>query len=526
MREMIVVGALVFATVFVYGQIIRHPYIILDYHYYAGNPIVQQGLTWEGVQWAATTEVASNWHPLTLLAHMTIAQVFGLGPAAPHAASVLLHLANVLLVYYLLRSMTGRLWRSAAVAALFALHPLRVESVAWTAELKDVLSTCLALLTILAYLRFVERRNVARFTIVFIVFALGLLSKAMLVTLPFVLLLLDFWPLQRFELSFKGLRSRAFGVALVEKVPLIALSAAMIAVTFVTFRDSTLQSMNMLPRRYFIANSLVAYAKYLWMTLVPVNLAPHYPYTSPETPYLRAGLAAALLVGLTIATFALRRRHPYLLTGWLWFAGTLLPVSGVFPVGSHYMADRYTYLPHIGLLIAVVWLVGDWAANRAWARRTVAAATVAVVLLFSGLSLRQVYLWRSNLALFQHGVAVSPTSALMHSCLATAYRQAGDTAGMEQQLRDAVALDPGNVMYKNRLTELLLDTHRPAEAEPYARQLVEQAPDNPEHYLFMAEARWQQGDRREALGWARKALALDPGYEPARELLARGGDGE
>jgi len=336
-----------------------------DNDYVTANPPVQAGLSWAGVKWAFTTWHANNWHPITWISHMADCSLFGLNPGGHHLVNVLFHTANTVLLFVLVLRLTGALWPAAFVAALFGWHPLHVESVAWIAERKDVLSTFFALLALLGYAKYVAAAKIQNpkskvfFAGSLLAFALGLLAKPMLVTLPFVLLLLDYWPLQRFSLS-------AFRLSLLfEKFPFFLLTALSCMLTFlaqsqVVHGSSAVMSLGSVPLHYRLKNMPVAYVEYLWKLVWPAKLAVFYPLADIIPPVRVAGAVAVLLL-ISVVVWRCWRTRPYLPVGWLWFLGTLVPVIGLVQVGIQSIADRYTYVPLIGLFILVTWLAGDLA---------------------------------------------------------------------------------------------------------------------------------------------------------------------
>lgn len=382
-----------------------------DQMYVTANRKVQQGLTWAGLHYAFTAVVAANWHPLTVLSHMLDCQLYGLDPWGHHLTAVLLHTGNMILVFTLLYTLTRAPCRSFFVAAFFGLHPLRIESVAWVSERKDVLSTFFALLAILSYVKFVRMRpgdgitgtSAARswyYALTLWFFILGLMAKPMLVTLPFVLLLLDFWPLQ--QLTKKNARQLLF-----EKVPLLLLSAAVSAVTVITQKgQGTVVSLTLLPLSTRVETSLISYAGYLGKIFWPVNLCVYYPYPD-HWPMITLATSVIALALVSAGVILFARKQPWLLMGWLWFLGTLVPVIGLVQVGEQCMADRYTYIPSIGIFIGVIWSVSALASRR---RGLVCLAfTVATLLVLSCvlLSRQQILVWKNSESLFRHAVEVS-----------------------------------------------------------------------------------------------------------------------
>ena len=345
--------ALAACTLAVYWQAQGYAFINYDDNdYITQNPAVFRGLSWGALKWAFTESLASNWHPLTWISHMADCQFFGVTAGAHHMVNVVWHIANAILLFLVLRLMTSRLWTSAFVAGLFALHPLHVESVAWIAERKDVLSTFFWFLTTWAYTGYARRGGAHRYMITLSLFAIGLMAKPMLVTLPFVLLLLDYWPLARFADSAK------MRVLIVEKIPFLALTAASCVVTFAAQFKEAVAPVDDLSVVQRLLNALVSYFDYVRMMFWPSRLAILYPL-SVEAQWWKVVVAALFVCGVSVLAFRLRRSHPYLITGWLWYLGTLVPVIGLVQVGNQSLADRYTYVPLTGLFIIVAWGVSD-----------------------------------------------------------------------------------------------------------------------------------------------------------------------
>ena len=396
-----------------------------DDAYVTENPPVLHGLTGNGVKWAFTTFHASNWHPLTWLSHMADCSLFGENAAGSHLVNVGFHLANTLLLLLLLWRLTGAVWRSGFVAALFALHPLHVESVAWIAERKDVLSTCFGLLTLLAYVRYVEGSKVQSpkskvwYGLALLCFVLGLMSKPMLVTWPFILLLLDYWPLRRLQLSTGHSKLKTLLFFVREKLAFFGLAAAASAVTFWAQKTGgavvPLQELPLLNR---LANVAVAYVAYLAKAFWPTRLAVLYPFVL-DLPVMKVALAVVGLLAATVFSFLAARRAPYVLMGWVWFVGTLVPVIGLVQVGNQAMADRYTYIPLVGVFIVVSWGAVDLT-SRWRGQRFALSAGAAVVLAgcFIGTRL-QVGYWRNSLALFSHALQSHKTTRWRNKLLAS-----------------------------------------------------------------------------------------------------------
>src|ERR1041384_5942484 len=361
--DLIVCLGLMAITWAVFGQTLTHDFVNFDDHVYVyENPLVIKGFSAEGMIAAFTHTHARNWHPLTTLSHMLDCQLYGLDAGSHHLTNVILHTISVLLLFLVLKQMTDGLWQSAFVAALFAIHPLHVESVAWIAERKDVLSAVFFMLTLGAYFRYVRAPSLTRYATISIFFALGLMSKPMLVTVPLVLLLFDYWPLRR-EQSWPKL--------LAEKISLFVLSAASCFITLFVQRGNT--AIDQLPFQWRLNNAIVSYVVYLWPVIWPVNLAVFVPHPNDSLSLWQIVGALLLLGAITCSVIMLRRTRPYLCVGWLWYVIMLLPVIGLVQVGEQARADRYTYLPQIGLCIAATWLIVDLARHWRWRRRGVAA---------------------------------------------------------------------------------------------------------------------------------------------------------
>ena len=496
---------LTFAT---FRPVLDHDFVNFDDPLYVTeNPQTQAGLTLEGIGWAFTELYASNWHPLTLLSHMLDCELFGLNPKGHHLTSFLLHLANVVLLFLLLRQMTGSIGRSAFVAALFAVHPLHVESVAWVAERKDVLSTVFWFLTISAYVRFTRCRSTGAYIAVVAAFALGLMAKSMLVTLPFILLLLDVWPLGRLRLTDAEGVPRQLARLVVEKLPLFALSAGVGVVTLVA-QSRALSPTESLSFGLRLANALVAYATYLVKTFLPLGLGAFSPLQD-SIAWWKVLAAAGLVAAVTLFVLVRLRRAPYLGLGWAWYLVTLLPVIGLVQIGAQSMADRYTYVPLIGLLIGLVWgayeLIGD-----APIRRLVAAAGAAAIVTVLVLAARvQVGYWADSVALFERALDVTENNVLAHINLAEAYRVRNHRQEAVGHFQKAIALKPDSGGAHAGLGNALWSWDRPAEAVPYLRRALELDPQDDRIYHSLAKTLSELGEVEEAIELLEAALALE-----------------
>src|SRR5256885_9385675 len=382
----------------VFGQTLSHDFVNYDDKTYVyGNPLVSAGLSIHGLSRALVDTRTNNWHPLTLVSHMIDCQLYDLKAGGHHFTNVLLHTIAAVLLFFWLRNVTGRFWCSAFVTALFAIHPLRVESVAWIAERKDVLSAVFFFLTLGAYVRYTCARSIGRYLTMSILFACGLMSKPMLVTTPVVLLLLDYWPLKRIA------DGKSFRRMTLEKLPLFALSAASSIVAFVLQVQSS-ESVGQLPFGWRLQNALVTYVTYIWQMFWPANLAVFYPHPDNRLAVWQVALAAAFLIAMTRVAFALRRNRPYLLVGWLWYLIMLLPVIGIVEVGLQGHADRYTYLPQIGLYIALTWLAADVARSLRHRKEIFGALGIAIVIILSAWAWKQTTYWRSSETLWSRAV--------------------------------------------------------------------------------------------------------------------------
>ncbi len=502
---------LTIATAAVYGQVWNFGFINYDDPLYVtDNAMVRKGLSWEGLRWALTALTAANWHPLTWLSHMLDVSLFGLRPGFHHLVNLLFHLLNTALLFLVLKAATGACWRSAFVAALFALHPLHVESVAWIAERKDVLSTFFGLLAIGAYCRYARSPEWRKFLPIVIFFSLGLMAKPMLVTLPLVLLLMDFWPLGRLKPSLpeassapapsderkKSKKKRTQEPApaakrrgtgsphlaiFTEKIPLILLSALSGLITLVAqHQGGAVSAVDAYPLGTRIANALASYLVYLVKMIWPANLAVYYPFVK-DIPAWQALSGALLLIAMTFAAVRAARRFPYLLFGWLWYLITLLPVIGIVKVGETAMADRYTYITLVGPFVAATWGVHDLAAGWKRGKEALAAAGLLVMIALAAATFTQAGTWKSSATLFRHALAVTENNFMAHTNLAVA----------------------------------LMDEGRLDEALPHLEMAAKIRPDFPNARYNLGVIRMRQGKNDEAMGHFKAALHSDPNFARA-----------
>jgi Flp pilus assembly protein TadD len=554
LRVAAVTGLLV-ATAGVYLPVGGFGYVSYDDpEYVAESPQVLGGLTPDGVGQAFVGVHHGNWHPLTTLSYMLEVEVFGAAPGVQHRVNGALHLLNTLLLLALLARATGAFWRSLAVAALFAVHPLHVESVAWIAQRKDVLSTAFGLASALAWVGYARAPGRGRYAAVAALLTAGLLAKAMLVTWPFVLLLLDFWPLRRV-----GAGARDGGVsvrrAALEKVPLLLLCVVASALTlWAQAKGGAIRSVELVPLGARLANALVAYATYLGKLVWPADLAVLYPY--PERPPVGEAVGAALLLAaVSVACLRLWRRRPYLLFGWLFYLGTLVPVIGLVQVGAQASADRYSYIPSIGLLVALVWAVGDAVAARPRLRPLAAGALLAALAALAALSARQVGFWRDSVTLYRHALAATGRNPVMTNNLGTALVDAGrvdeaidvyaeglaapsqfshilhynagiafERAGRNSEALDAfdrvVAVEPTNAEALYHRGRVLRALNRHDEAMRDLARAVDLAPGEAEPRIELGLALGQRGRPAEARLQFERAVALEPYSVDARINLA------
>jgi len=492
--------------------------------YVSENSRVLNGLTADNVVWAFTTGFAAFWHPLTWLSLMLDCQLFGSAPAGFHLTNLFFHLVNTLLLFAILRKTTGSLWSSAFVAALFAIHPMHVESVVWISERKDVLSTFFWFLAMWAYIRYAKKPGVLSYLLVLLIFALGLMTKPMLVTLPFVFLLLDYWPFQR------KISSRL----LVEKVPFIILAIVSSVVAFLAQQGSrSISSFNALPLKFRIANALISYIKYMGKLFWPARLSPFYPHPVENVSVLYAVISAGVLLTVTILVIRFAKNHRYLVTGWFWFLGTLIPVIGIIQVGSHAMADRYTYITLTGLFIIIAWGVPQFFSK--WPQHKIILGSLMIISLTTlGICAhRQTSYWKNSLTLFSHANQVTQNNYLAHNNIGVAYAKLGCYQLAMESYKQAIKIKPDyamafynrGIVYEklNRLQQAMEVDKQAIKINPYyaeahnnlavtfgrlarwhdaiesCKQAVKIRPDYAEAHVNLGEAYLQIGDKNSAL---------------------------
>ncbi|HXP34421.1 MAG TPA: tetratricopeptide repeat protein [Chthoniobacterales bacterium] len=474
---------------FVFGQTTKFPFVNFDDPEYVYEvPEINAGLTLHGIKWAFTHWPATNWLPLKNISHMLEFQFFGFNPGAFHLTNVVLHAAAVLLLFLVLRQMTGSIWKSAFVAAIFAIHPLRAESVVWIEERKDVLSGLFFMLTLAAYLHYTRKPSIGRYVTMSILSAAGLLSKPMLVTTPFIFLLLDYWPLnrsQRTEDRGQKSQTQIWLRLVVEKIPLFVLSIAVAILTSLGIAPAH-SAADQLPFLARIANAFVSYFVYIWQMIWPADLGVFYPFPQNGLPIWQPAVAAAILVAATIIVFALRQSRPYLLVGWLWYLSMLLPVIGIIQVNLQAHADRYTYLPQIGLYLIIAWGVADLSAKWRYRKQTTGVVAIVATVALAMAARAQASYWRDSEALWNHTIAVTKDNFFAHASLADLLMRRGRVSEAIAHSEEALRIRPGDADAQNNLGLALLQT----------------------------------GDLHRAAAHLEKALAIDPGHMNAEVNLA------
>jgi protein O-mannosyl-transferase len=508
--DLVILLGLAVMTFAIYAQVISHQFITLDDPtYIQENPMVNRGITGAGIAWAFTTFYATNWHPLTWISHMIDCQLFGTNAGRHLLVNALIHVANTLLVFWFLLRSTHARWPSALVAALFALHPLHVESVAWVSERKDTLSTFCGLLSLIAYVRYTEAPSKSRYVWTVVSLVLGLLAKPMLVTLPFVMLLLDYWPLRRFQRSKVSSQWSVVRGLVIEKIPLFALAAASAMMTLIAqSRGGAVRTLAHDPVTLRLSNALVSYAKYLLLTFWPNDLAVYYPFAGIAAWQIIG--AAFLLIGITALCFFERKSRPYAIVGWLWFLGTLVPVIGFVQVGGQVMADRYFYIPSIGLFIAIVFGLADIAGS--WRVTPLLSAGIAagILMILATLTNAQIQRWRNSFTLFEHTLAVTPPNLRIEHNLGLALGVSDRYDETAAHFERALQIDPN--FYDGLVVMGVTRAHqgRVPEAIEYFQAAIRLQPNTPKAHVQLAHALWTQNRDQEALEEMRRALQVAP----------------
>jgi tetratricopeptide (TPR) repeat protein len=533
-RRSITVGVYLLLTVLslaVFSQTIHYNFVNFDDDVYVYNaPAIRAGPTLKGIAAAFTSPHAGNWHPLTTLSHMLDCRLYGLNAGGHHATNVVLHTIAALLLFHVLRQMTGAFWKSAMVAALFAVHPLHVESVAWVSERKDVLSAVFFFLMLDAYVRYARAASITRYLVVTVLFVAGLMSKSMLVTAPIVLLVLDYWPLRRFEQiasttgKAKVLRSdnqrRIIQRLFLEKIPLLILSAGAGIITF-ALQKRAAGALPSLPFLWRAQNAVMSYVIYAWKTLWPTHLAVFYPHPNDTLATWQVVLAIAFLLAITFAAIVWRDKRPYLFTGWFWYLVMLVPVIGLVQVGEQGHADRYTYLPSIGLFLIAVWAAGEAAALgqvRLW-RGVAAASTVMIVAALACTAFAQTSYWRNSETLWAHALGVTTDNDVAHNNLGYLCVDRGELDQAMSHFEAASKirsdkLDPhyklGTAFVEMNLGDALARKGQPDEAMAHFEQAINLQPDYAEAYYNRGNVLYAKGRIDEAIADFEKALQIQP----------------
>lgn len=523
LRKLLISLALSAITLGLFAPVENYPFVTLDDDLYVTeNSAVKGGLSLASVGWAFGHVVAHNWHPLTTLSLMLDATLFGNWPGGFHITSVLLHALNAALLFLLLQSMTGSLWRSALVAALFAWHPLHVEPVAWISSRKDVLSTFFLLLTLLAYVRYARKPRRWIYSLFLVLFACGLMAKPMLVTLPFVLLLLDYWPLGRWQMGQaiapgSPFQPVPFRDLVAEKTPLMGMSLVFSLIAF-RAQGAAITSLKQVPLLVRLLKVPVDYVRYLKKLVWPVDLAVFYPYPATTRLWLVA-LTALLLLLMTVLVLRAGKRHPYLPVGWFWYLGTLVPVIGIVQIGGQAIADRYTYVPLIGIFIVFAWGAAEavrWFTKQRWLEVLPGIVSLAGCLAVTQMELKH---WESSEALFFSAIKRTPQNWMARNSLGRSLTDQGRIGEAIEQFNVALAIDPGNPDAHNNLANALLqERHMDAAIEHY-RMAIKQRPDFAIAHNNLGAALAQSGRVDDAIVEFQTALRIEPGQDGARENL-------
>src|SRR5438477_5164809 len=517
-----VCAAIVVLIWIVFGQTLGHDFVNYDDKVYVyGNSLVNAGLSLHGLSRAFVDTYTTNWHPLSIISHMIDCQFYDLKAGGHHFTNVLLHTIAAVLLFFWLRSITGRFWSSAFVTALFAIHPLRVESVAWIAERKDVLSAVFFFLTLGAYVRYTRARSFGRYLTMSILFACGLMSKPMLVTTPVVLLLLDYWPLdrgQRSAVSGHKPESVTWRRLVIEKLPLFGLSLGPAMVTL-AMQVQSVGATAQLPFIWRFQNALVTYVTYIWQIFWPANLAVFYPHPDDRLAWWQVALSAAFLIAITWIVFTLRRNRPYLLVGWLWYLIMLLPVIGIVEVGLQGHADRYTYLPHVGLYIALTWLAADIAKLLLLRKEILAALGAVIVVLLSACSWKQTTYWWNGETLWTRALSVTSDNDVALTNLGTLLMERGQLDGALSYFQKALAVRSGSehrhynlslALIHDSTGNVLARKGRLNDAIDHFRQAIDLRPDFPDAHYNLGTALFQKEDLDGAITEWQATLSIHP----------------
>jgi len=524
-------GVLLLAAIILalYWPVTGYEFIVMDDSMYVvDNPDIQKGFSRQGISWAATTLYTANWHPLTWLSLMADYELYGLNAAGYHISNLFLHILNTLLLFLVLLRMTGETWKCLTVAAFFGVHPLNIESVVWIAERKNLLSTLFWILTLFAYIRYTERPGYWRYLQAVFLFALGLMAKPMLVTLPLVVLLLDYWPLRRLSpvIRYHG---KGFSESvnngstpqrlLKEKIPFFLLSLCSALITFYAAKTGgAVRTLAEFPLSGRIANAFIACIFYLEKMIWPVDLAIFYTYRANRPLSLFASLL--LLSAITVYVSIQRKKHPYLLAGWFWYLITLLPVIGIIQVGFQSMANRYAYIPLVGIFIIITWGASDLLKTNNSSRYKTFAA-VALILIMSFSTWTQLPHWRNSEAVFKHAIMVTEDNFFAHAGMGDVWQSRGDFHTARLHYKESLRIQPGYAEARNNLAVILMKEGRVAEAEVEFREALKYKPNLAEAHSNLGSALIHQERFQEAAAHFSRALELKPNFTVAKDNLSR-----
>jgi Flp pilus assembly protein TadD len=535
-RVVLICAALAFVIFIVFEPVLHSELIGFDDStYVTRNPHTRAGLTLNSIAWAFSFKTGTYWHPLTWLSHMLDCQLFGLNPGMHHLTNLVLHIANVLLLFLVLKRMTGSLGKSLFVALLFALHPINVDSVAWVAGRKNILSTLFWMLVMLSYVSYTERPGLSRYVLVILFFVLGLLAKPMLVTLPFVLILLDYWPLERirFASAVDGNNGKNSDTnisddkrisvprLLLEKIPFFALSVVSMFLSYLPLQHrERVISTEAVPMMLRIENALVSYVSYIKNMFWPKDLAIFYPFPD-SIPIWQTIVSLLLLVFVTVLLICVFRRKRYLTMGWLWYVGTCVPIIGLVQVGLWpAMADRWMYVPLIGLFIIISWGAADIGAKLRYRRMALSASALIVLAALTVCTRLQLRHWRNSVTVFSRALAVGGGSSSMHNNLGLALQLEGSVDEAIDHYHQALELDPNYAKAHNNLGNTLVLKGNPNEAISHYRLALEANPDFAEAHYNLGNMLQSQGEYEEAISHLRRALQIKPDYAKAHNNLA------
>ena len=518
------------AIILVYGKTGNFDFAGYDDELYVTqNQYVQKGISLEGVKWAFTTFHSANWHPLTWLSHMVDCDLYGLNPSGHHWTNVEFHIANTILLFFIFFRITGTIWRSAFAAALFALHPLHAESVAWVAERKDVLSAFFALLSIVAYYGYIKKSSLGYYLLAIVLLSLSLMAKPMMVTLPFVLLLLDFWPLKRFQLqgdvylnpekSKKGTINRNYRIIL-EKIPFLFPVAISCIITFFAQKSQgAVKALWALPMKYRIENAIVSYVKYVLKAIWPHKLAVFYPHPGNTLPSWQIAGGAFLIVAACYGAIRMAKEYPYILVGLFWYLGTLVPVIGLVQVGNQGMADRYTYIPLIGIFIILSWGVPDLF-NRSRIQKILLGISAGITLVaLSWNTFSQLNFWKNDVTLFEHAISVTDNNYQAENNLGTAYSRIDLDKAMFHY-KAALKINPGYATTLYNLGTIFEKKGRKDDAIRYYLKALKEKPGYFDALNNIGVVFYHQGRYDKAVSYFKRALKTQPDKAGARMNLA------